>query len=104
MLQKPLNLSRRAAPLLIVHSAVATVEVAAEDGLLEAELHGGAVKHVALVRGAHDQPVHLHGLGLTDAMRASQRLGVVLGIPVAVKHDDGVGGDEVDSLAARAGG
>ena len=113
MLEKPLNLRRRAAPLLIgPHRSAHPARVVqcglllkmAEDGLLEAELHGGAIEHVALVRGAHDQPVHLHGLGLTDAVRASQRLGVVLGVPVAVKHDDGVRGDEVDPLTARARG
>ena len=37
-------------------------------------------------------------------MRASKRLRVVLRIPVAIEHDDGVRSDEVDALSAGSGG
>jgi len=45
--------------------------------LLEPQLHGGTVQHVALVRGAHHQAVHLHGSCLPDAVRARESLRVV---------------------------
>ena len=37
-------------------------------------------------------------------MRARERLRVVLGVPVAVKHDDRISRNEVDALSARARG
>ena len=45
-----------------------------QNGLVESELHGGAVKHLPLVRVARHQPVDLHQLLLPDAVTA--RLGL----------------------------
>ena len=74
----------------------------AHHGVLEAELLVGQLQHVVLVRALGAELVHLHGLGLADAVHARHGLHVVLRVPVRVEDDHGVGGREVDADAARA--
>ena len=61
MLQKPLDLSRRPAPLLIVYCAVAAVEVAAEEVEVSAEVEsgGGVDRNVSALDQISDRIVDM---------------------------------------------
>eukprot|EP00047_Mylnosiga_fluctuans_P024189 m.154711 g.154711 ORF g.154711 m.154711 type:complete len:714 (-) comp9794_c1_seq1:2621-4762(-) len=61
----------------------------------------GALQDVLLDAAPRDQAVDVYLPLLPDAVRASLRLQVVLGIPVAVEENDRVCGREVDTETAR---
>ena len=77
---------------------------AAQHGFVQPVLLRRGLEQALLVRRLGDEPVHLHLLGLPDAVAARHRLQVVLRVPVAVVDDGGVGGGEGDAHPAGARG
>ena len=71
-----------------------------DNHLLQLPL-GGCSLHDLLVDGVgRDEPVDHDGLGLADPVAPVLSLQVLLGVPVAVVDDAGVGRGEIDAQAA----
>jgi len=68
--------------------------------------HGTSVSHLRnslFDRVLCDEAVDHDFVRLTDPVRATERLDVVVGVPVAVVDEDGVGSGQVDPEAASPG-
>lgn len=74
-----------------------------DNQFLETPLAIGFFEKGLLHRPFCRKAVDDNGTGLADAVGAILGLQVLLGVPVAVKQDDGVGSGEVDTKAAGAG-
>ena len=85
----------------IEHSATGGVH-ALDDQMIEDHLLLGALDNVFLHAGLGHETVDTHLFRLTNAVRASHRLQVVLRVPVTVEDDYGVCRREVDSEATGA--
>lgn len=71
-----------------------------QHSLVQAELQRRLVEHLPLVSVPTQQAIDLDAFLLADPVATRLRLEVVLGVPVAVVNDDGVGGRQVDPETA----
>lgn len=61
------------------------------------------LRDALLDRVSGDESINHDLVGLTDTMGTTERLDVVMGIPIRVIDDDGVGSREIDAFEGREG-